>query len=219
MACGHSSVDGRLGNSRRDCRPGEGYSVNLGFDIRWGNRAGDRVGGGSECPERSRVEPNDPVGEDGEIDIGAIGEKDDGEAVVGVVDDERLVPEPAPRMLEAPVPEIPLEKPPERVSAQWAVPEAHRPQGLLERRATNESVRRESLIPAVKVVERRIDGAAPDQAVEGVVGARGEALAKRRVAAGAVWHRDVRAIPQARVPHPQGLEDPPAQKLSERLPR
>ena len=51
-----------------------------------------------------------------------------------------------------------------------------------------------------------------------MVGARGEALAKRRVAAGAVWHRDVRAIPQARVPHPQGLEDPPAQKISERLP-
>src|SRR5213593_3967234 len=83
-ACGHSSVDGRLGNSRRDCRPGEGYSVKLGFDIRWGTRAGDRVGGGSECPERSRVEPNDPVGEEGEIDVGAVGEKDDGEAVVGI---------------------------------------------------------------------------------------------------------------------------------------
>src|SRR2546425_12134217 len=75
-----------------------------------------------------------------------------------------------------------------------------------------------TLFRSIKVVERRIDGAAPDQTIEGVVGARGEALAKRRVAAGAVWHRDVRAIPQARVPHPQGLEDPPAQQVSERLP-
>src|SRR2546425_7683406 len=47
-----------------------------------------------------------------------------------------------------------------------------------------------TLFRSIKVVERRIDGAAPDQTIEGVVGARGEALAKRRVAAGAVWRSE-----------------------------
>src|SRR5256885_2384909 len=36
---------GRAGRLKEDCGTGNGYSVNLGFDIAWGSRAGDWIAG------------------------------------------------------------------------------------------------------------------------------------------------------------------------------
>src|SRR6266571_2801935 len=129
----------------------------------------------SRGPEWSGVDPHDPIGEIGEIDVGSVGEQDDREALVRVTDDEGLVSVPAPRMLQAAAPEILLEEPAEGVVALAAVVETHRPQRLVDSCATHQSPGLERLVPATEVVERRVDGAAPDEAVEGVIGAGGEA--------------------------------------------
>src|SRR5712691_1233348 len=60
----------------------------------------------SRRPERPGIDPHDPVGEAAEIDVGAVGEQDQGETVVRVPGDERLEAEPASRMLQTPVPAV-----------------------------------------------------------------------------------------------------------------